>query len=295
MKAFHFTSMLVCTMVGLLIISPIHAQPLMPTIESLEATIVNSDHVHIARVIDFERTVDERAGSDYYLIVQVEETLKDSPFRDEPYTKLSVPVYDSESQLKCWKEKTCRVLIASESYPSRRTKVIDLSNQELQVMTAEMKILHDPDDVVATVRAAVHRLPANIKRVHTARVIVPRPIVVNTDWDSGYRTGGVAFLTVPVDQHLEKRARELLSSDDACQRAEAAKHLFYFKSEKNLQLLKPLLKDPHFHIVHENDRTVPDERFYSVRQAAFRTLREWGVNVEPPLLREPIDVDSPQR
>ncbi len=146
----------------------------------------------------------------------------------------------------------------------------------------------DPEVVVELARKAVNRLPRGIKRVHTFAVRVPREVVAGTRWKTCYETGGHLLLSVPADQHLEKRALDVVRSENPHQRGEGVEALVYFKSDENIGLVKPLLNDPEVTYSRLGADGKPVERFYGVRYSAYRTLKAWGIAVEEPVVREAV-------
>ena len=155
-------------------------------------------------------------------------------------------------------------------------------------MTADVRLLRDPEAVIRAARAAVTRLPANIKRVHTFDLQVPRNVINGTSWETCYDTGGHLRLSVPVDQHLEKRAQDSVRSGDPHRRAEGAKALAYFKSDENIALVRPLLNDPGVTYVQPAYEGRAGERVFGARHSAYETLKAWGIVVKQPVFREEV-------
>src|SRR5262249_51934616 len=172
------------------------------------------------------------------------ETLK-GEHRDRLRVRLPQPA----SILAGWKDRSSRLLLAAEGDPPAATGVIDLADQELQVLTADLTLLRKPDEVIRAANETVRRLPG-VKRIATFSLRVPREAVAGTRWEAYYQTGGYVTVTVPVDERLEKRAREYLSSKSYGQREEGARALRYFKSDENLTRVKALLNDPDWAYVH---------------------------------------------
>ncbi len=115
-----------------------------------------------------------------------------------------------------------------------------------------------------------------------------------------------SFLVVPVMPALEKTATRLISAPEhfmttgnkaipasewRCDlRAAGAEALQYFKSAKNIKLLKSLLDSPDFWAIKdwsvENRGRDATNKIYSVRNAAYEVLRGWGVDVPKPITSE---------
>jgi hypothetical protein len=167
--------------------------------------------------------------------------------------------------------------------------VLDLSPGSLEVLTADFRLLRDPEAVLRAARDAVRRPPAPVKRLHTFRMMVPRPIIAGTRWESYYETGGYLTLSVPVDDRLEHRARDAIHSQSYLRREEGARALRYFRSDQNIVELKRLLNDPGWaYLRHPQENQGVEVRLYGVRQEAYRALKLWGLDVEEPLIRERI-------
>jgi hypothetical protein len=269
-----------------------HAQPLFAQAESIESTVANSDLVFIATVVEFRRAEQDDEQHDdrdaHEATIAIEETVKQEPFRNEPYRRLSLRITRPASVLAGWKERSSRLLVAYDQCAPEQTVAIELAPDKLEVMTAEVKLLRDPEALIRAAREAVNRLAANIKRVHTFDLQVPREVVAGTSWETYYHTGGHLRLTVPVDRQLEKRVQDYVRSEDPQRRTEGARALVYFKSDENIALVKPLLNDPAITYLRPADGDQPGERVYGVRYAAYETLKSWGIDVKQPLFRQAV-------
>jgi hypothetical protein len=176
------------------------------------------------------------------------------------------------------------------------------------IFTLDLKVLKEPKDILKAARAAVAETGKR-ERIHSHAVDLPRGIMQATG-----RSGDVNRLIVLIDHRLEAVARHWIESPEEIPlrlgvikpedhktiklysdllRAEGVRALRHFKSNKNVATLKGLLDDPAFWLQRneEDDRAGITEKVYYVRQAAFETLREWGVEVEEPVLKESL----PQR
>jgi hypothetical protein len=102
--------------------------------------------------------------------------------------------------------------------------------------------------------------------------------------------GGNTFVAVPVDEQLEKRALLYIQSATRWKREEGAKVLAHFRSDENVTRLKSLLNDPGYYVYEwaEWNRGV-ESRSFQIRQAAYATLTEWGVNVKKPIFTERVE------
>lgn len=263
------------------------AQPLSPHTDSIEAMVANADYVVIATLTSFRRSEQGYDRDGHEATIAIEEAVKQY-LNDEPQRGLSLHIPRPASVLADWKERACRLLIAIHSYAPQETIVIELVPETLEVMTADITLIRDPEVAIRLARAATTRLPANVKRVHTFDLEAPRQIVAGTRWEHYYDTGGHLRLSVPVDQHLEKRALDYIRSENAERRGEGARALAYFKSDKNLQIVKSLLDDPAVTYSQPADGDRAGERVYGVRHAAYQTRKAWRIDVKQPVVREEV-------
>jgi hypothetical protein len=152
-----------------------------------------------------------------------------------------------------------------------------------------LDVLRDPDLILVAARAAALE-GGEAGRVEAHGLDLPRGFMQRSG-----RSGDANSLSVPIDRRLEKLARRLVESPDSFLtfsdrseagrlRLEGIRALRHFASEKNAALLRPLLKDPTSSI-HEGPTGVK-EKVYDVREAAYETLRSWGIAVDKPVLRE---------
>lgn len=264
-----------------------HAQPLIPRIQSIESAVTNADLVFVATLSDFS-PAEGHDGDLYRVNINIEETLKQELFNDEPYRKLGLGLPGKATVLGHWKKRSSRLLIAYDGLAPQQSTVIELVPGKTEAMSADLKLVRDPEAVIRLARKAVTRLPANIKRVHTFALQVPCEVIAGTGWESYCRTGGFLLLTVPVDQELEKRARDYVRSENAHRRTEGARALAYFKSDDNLAIVRPLLTDRGVTYEQPALRGEAGERIYGVRYAAYQTMKAWRIEVEQPVYREPV-------
>jgi hypothetical protein len=180
----------------------------------------------------------------------------------------------------------------------------------LPLFTKDLKVIGEPEALLKAARASSVEGRGRGK-VEIHRLDVPRVVMNKTG-----RVGDANAVFLPVDRHLEDLARRIIRSpsdyitpadfgpanDEASRaknaawvqssrdhlRAEAAKALRYFKSDENIALLRTLLDDPatiegiHF----DGEKQIDLGREYFVRKAAYETLRDWGVRVAEPILRD---------
>jgi hypothetical protein len=94
------------------------------------------------------------------------------------------------------------------------------------------------------------------------------------------------MLLVPLDANLEKWALAQVASRDVERRVAGVSHLSIFPTERNIALMKELLKDPGKVILASAEENWGDELTqYPVRQRAYDTLTRLGVKVEMPQIQ----------
>lgn len=262
--------------------TPAFAQPLIDCVDSIECTVANSDIVLVGKLVKFG---EQQARGDQGLqaTITVEESLK-VPFHESYDEGISVRIRYPESVLADWKDHSRRLLVAiGEQSP--RVTVIDLTPENLEVLTEDFKILRDPADVIQIVKETVERMPPAAKRIHTFKLMVPHDVFAKT---RSAKYSGM-FLRVPVDERLEKKACEYLDSDDYSRRYDGVEALRYFKSDENIVRLKAALKDPGWNYLHEAEHNRGVEvRDYGVRRVAYRILKSWGIETQKPAFSEEI-------
>jgi len=163
------------------------------------------------------------------------------------------------------------------------------------VFAMDFACLDDPKEILAQARPFAKK--GSAVKVHVFKE-VPMPAGrFTTYWNA---------LAVPVMPALERIARRLIQAPEEVLRqiqvlpanwppgyqdslrVEGVAALRYFKSKKNIALLKPLLQDPTFRLEHHPGDRTDSKRVYRIRASAYETLRAWGVEVRQPVLEEPL-------
>src|SRR3954453_8974433 len=194
MRAAWFRSLIA---VGVSLVASVqaHAQPLFGHAESIESTVANADLVVIGKLVGFggEEQADE--GEKHEATIDVEETLKEDIFAVEPYRRLRVDVRRSASVLANWKDRSHRLLVATNECALGATTLIELSPDRPKVLTADFTLLRDPEAVIQAAKETVRRMPAAVRRIHTFGLEVPREGVAGTKWEDaqdGFQGGAYA-------------------------------------------------------------------------------------------------------
>jgi hypothetical protein len=141
------------------------------------------------------------------------------------------------------------------------------------VFSMDFTVLDEEHKVLDAVKTEVERQHRGEPRA--IRIMMPREVAQRSG-----RSGDANGLVVPVNGRLEQLARVWVRSKEEWLRAAGVKALGEFKSEANVAILKSMLDDRAWWGEEK-------ERVYYIREAAYKTLREWNVAVEKPTLREP--------
>jgi hypothetical protein len=267
---------------------PARAQPLIShnETESIESVVANADLVVIGKLLKIgrgtpadERTDNVEGREKHQVTIAVEETLKhciSSPNERDEKIGLEAPY--PGWVLRGWKNRASRLLVArsagapKESMTSNTsfTTIIELAPDTLQVLTEDMQLLRNPADVIRAAKETVRRMPANVRRIHTFQLVVPREIALEFKLPIPRETQRELRLTVPADERLEQRALDEIRSPNYWTREEGARALRFFKSDENLVRMKSLLRDPLFTDLEDPQENRGHEvRQYGVRQAAY--------------------------
>jgi hypothetical protein len=172
------------------------AQPLFDCVDSIERTVANSDIVLVGKLVKFGEE-QARGEQGRQATITVEESLK-VPFHESYDEGISVRLRYPESVLADWKDHSRRLLVAIGEQSPRAT-VIDLTPENLEVLTEDFKILRDPADVIQIVKETVERMPPAIKRIHTFKLLVPHDVFAKTNVvRSRTSRGHLCFTTRPL-------------------------------------------------------------------------------------------------
>jgi hypothetical protein len=253
-----------------------------PPVQSLDVPIMTAGTVVTGWIEDFQPS--PSAASTWITTIAVNEIL-----RGDRRDRLTVPILVDRSVMERRQQTSARLLIAATAEGSSRPTVIDLSDPELAVMTADLRLLRTPDEVLQAARAIVGRTPSP-RKPDTFGVPVDATRLEGTPLDNRknqYLRSDFVFVDVPVDDRLERRARDALEAAEPLRRRNAAEALRHFPGQATIDLLTPLLEDDGWEDQYrDRDNTFLHSQFNNVRRAAFATLRGLGAKVEePPSLR----------
>lgn len=221
-----------------------------------------------------------------------------------------------DAVLSGWKADRRKILWFLEDLgPAKRTYPSDfplqsqgrLAPRELADSPERVLVFDGPDLIGWNVKGIlsmdlnlINTVDAAVEAVRREAKLTPKKkddaVMIDIPWDLAKRTGICGDgngLILPINPRLAELGREWVRSKDeepkpgvfprgAWMRKVGVKALSFFKSDRHIELLKSLLSDP---------ATIGDgntkETVYWVREAAYKTLIEWGVKVEKPVLRLP--------
>jgi len=259
----------------------------------IDTWAINSSSVLVAKIVEVcsSSRCGAGAGGGNTVALKVERTLKgdEGSQLKLPGNQLKLQLDARLDALKDWKKRKASLLIFDGldvdpvSSVKAPAQVMDLSDAGLSIITKEMQVLHDPDEILAAAESAIKGHPG-VGRVNT----FPKMLLNET---MGLNNGTPPLALVPVDAHLESWARAVLlgpahPSLDAALRPEAVRALEYFQSEGNVSLLRTLLNDPANVTQAAEFNLGVEVRTYPVRQEAYTVLKAWKVDAVEPLTRE---------
>jgi tryptophan-rich sensory protein len=286
-----------CIPLALLVLWPQLAHAELMVGESLAWIVADSDLIVRGTIAKVEAFKDEQETAWEQATVQVNETIKGKTAGPPTFLVRCVGTKEKPSK---WQQEGVELLlflVKSRRYESLDPdyRKIDLalrlwgsqlsfirSNNKPQtgLFTMDFNALKRRNDILKAVRSAAAYRPDNRPPEH--RVEVPFESEV-------YRTlysGSSVRLVVPADERLALRARQWLKSEDREARQQGALALSFFKSPEHIDLLRPLLSDPAYLTTTRGEVST---RVYYVREAAFKTLSDWNVDVETPVIEVPVD------
>jgi hypothetical protein len=252
------------------------AQPGPSYVPCLDTMAVNSATVSVVVIADLCPPASCGKGSN--VIVNVEERLKGNSGVERPAgSRDALQINAPATTLAGWKVGASRLLVfdhLDRNGVDANQEVIDLSARDSRVLTADMRILLGPEQILEATRRAIRRHP-NVYGMLTFSRSLPAEIAheLGVQW--------WPMTTIPADSELEQWALSALDSRDDNERSEAASALGYFPSDDNASRLKRLLDDP---ALSNNGPGVVN--FYFVRQNAYRSLVRMGVTVPRPVFEK---------
>jgi hypothetical protein len=194
----------------------ISAQPGPTYVPCLDTMALNSPIVFTGEIVEICGSV--RCAATNNVVVRVDQHLKGDV---SGTTQAAIDV--SAPMLAEWKARGSRLLIfedlpAAIGLNAVTGIAIDLSDPQLEILTADMRILRYPEQVVQAAQDAIARHPGVYRISVFARRVPTEPARV-----LGYDLEHV--INVPVDADLERWATETLDTQAPPDRAEAVRAL----------------------------------------------------------------------
>jgi hypothetical protein len=262
---------------------------------SLDAMVAKSQGIFRGSVSDYTITRDPEHGFKYTLCIHIVEVLK-----GHPQCPVELTVYEHDLHTNEFEQLADRhtpfLYFVNHSMPEPwvdvneywwRAILLDESHS-CGLPAGLFNFLGSPNLFNFLVRRPVTLMDStgltNSADIlaSTRRIARQRFASTNTFWLGG----GWFYLEVPVTPALEKRAQQLIRSNDWSSQQAGIEALGCFKSVKNIRLLKPLLNDSNSTDVSYNNRPWDNERIYHPRKAAYDVLTNWGINVSEPVWKE---------
>jgi len=265
-----------------LFVPSVNAQDGNPRVACLDTMAINSDYVFVGRIVEVRKSITTENDVD----VNVERWLKG----EGNIGKYGTTIADAgERVLTDWKTQGSRVLIFQ--LPSNHSTVstgimvnaINLSDPDLKVLTADMQLLRDPQQVLRATENAINR-HRGIQRISIVMRTLPDDIAAAFGHPNQKpRINELADLVedVPIDADLEHWAQSAVNSKRDTERQDAARALGYFPSDANAALLKRLLDDPA--VMRPYYRS---DLYYFVRDTARDSLQRMGRKAPEPSSRK---------
>ena len=260
------------------------AQPGYRVVPCLDVLAVNSTSVFIAKVVDICGAA--HCDGQNNAVVNIERFLKGGDQTGEAQEH----IYASTSSLLDWREHGSRLLMfgGTDDQPASAIpsveKVFDLSDPDLKMLTADMKVLTRADPIVRAVERAIAQRPG-VARIYTVQRDVPSEVARLLG------EAGSPVTYVPADRNLEHWAESVLNEpssgeEGVTRRVEAVSALRYFRSDRHVQSLTELLSDPSTTVVQPAERNMGVEvRAFRVREEAYEVLTNWGVSIAKPVVQ----------
>lgn len=255
------------------------AQPLFGHAESIEYQAAHADHIVLATIVDIS-DFDESTGT-----VEVELSISET-LKGEHSDKRRITLQYPKSIVETWTSNEHELLLFGRNDNPVCLSVIDLSGEELVVLTEDLVALTDRKAVVEQAKRAIAQLMHHESRGGFS-LAVPYEAVAGTSLGIYYGTGGRTQVVVPINEKLQTRARKLASSDRYLECLDGANALSYFKNDENIAILKGLLDDPKWaYERHAQYNFGIEVHHFGIRKAAYESLKEWGLDIERPVFRE---------
>lgn len=288
MKLLALLSTLLVACAGM---AQIGGPPTPPPIQSLELFTAESPVIATATLVEFAS--DGLDANPHPAKVKVREMIKGARV-----DTLSINIHTSTRNLEHWRATGALLLVAVPEgasgtphpgsgvyFSTLVSTVINLSDPALAVITKDLHLLRDPDQVIAAVQKQVPVAKPSKPPGYYARRVSVTTIKGTSleDYPPSWRPyePGLEWLAVfvPIDAALERYGLDQLNAPDSASRVDGIRALANFKSPGNIRRLKQMLRDPLYHVYANPELALlSEQRVYDVRAAALQVLsQQWQV------------------
>jgi hypothetical protein len=125
--------------------------------------------------------------------------------------------------------------------------------------------------------------PQDFASVKTQRAKAERDVALYGD--AAYRQSMEAWI------HSEEYRRQLPAAVRSYQgrlRQEGLNALRYFKSKRNIRIVRSLLDDPSYTVVHSSEPPVKTVKQFYIRSTAHEILKAWEIDASGQVIEEPV-------
>jgi hypothetical protein len=259
--------------------------PPPPHFESLDLPAVNGRIIFIGNLTRIPPS--EPVWRDRKITVDVGQVLK-----GQTESQIDVIVRATDETIDQWYRGKHRLLIAILN--DQPATIIDLSADELAVLTSDLRLLRRPNEIVDEMKRRI-RAVKNAPPVPKFSRSFPNKEIANTPLAKQFnKYQDRFFLDVPADERLERLARKQLSSRDENEQVDGINALSLFFSPDNIRLISDLLKDQS---AWRRYRYTGSGQMFAyeqnrVRLTAFQVLKNHKVAVDPPQIVRPEKVEE---
>ena len=288
-----------CIAVFLLASTAGQAQPIGEHLDSIEWMSADSSLIVRGAIVDVTAEDDQENFSLWHTVsFRVDETLKGKPAQKLIFI---VQTNTDDKSIARWKqdgrqllafldESHC-VVAAAGTYGAGRFARFEFAprNGYPQDSFLELSAGVESKAYDLTLRP-IQSPEKTVRAVKDAVKTSQPPGKLCANWVSVPGRGELLRLAVPVDDRLEAAARGWIESDDKDFRVVGVGALIYFRSDANRRILQKLLGDAGVwnYVVDDEKQGNREVRAYAVREKAYSVLKEWGYEVSPQILREPL-------
>lgn len=260
-----------------------------PPMQSIDLPAANSKEVVTGILLDFAKGGDPYGGFD--LTIDVTETIK-----GDFHGRIRLHINRASEELLRWKRLGSPLLLAIPRDARQEPTILDLSDENLAVFTADLKLLRSSEEVLRVMKELVRKTPGTDKVDEYTRHVpasqINGKLPVQERSGSFSRIGQLEMIAVrvPVDERLEKYGQKLVNSKSGGERIQGIDIIRRFNTPNNVNRLKELLSDPAWTWTFnsETNKTIV-YNINSVRLAAFDALKSMGISSTRPVTEDPVE------